>query len=185
MKAVVVVCAFMMVVGCSTIRERAIVVNGDSSIDSYPQPMDLFAPFLITTCAPSLTTFFMAADDFHTESDVWRFAYYNLDIMQSERFYVDKPYIEAYAELTKLSKANVEKLLADTQETPQYFIYAVAQEMAGKIMGSNMSYGEKTAAISKFYMVDSEALKAISDNNTAGLLDLIEYAKNSQAMVEI
>jgi antitoxin component YwqK of YwqJK toxin-antitoxin module len=109
------------------------------------------------------------------------FALENFDQMQQERFYTDKPYIEAFAELTSLSSTDIEALLASSQAdlSSEKFLTATIQQMSKKIMDTSASLEEKTLALSKILLIDGEVADAIEDNDSDELYELLGSCQES------
>jgi hypothetical protein len=117
--------------------------------------------------------------------------------MQQEQFYMDKPYIDAFSELTAISSTDIETLLANNQSAtesftarPAMFVSAVVQKMTIDIMSSDMSYEAKREKLSKILLMDDDISEAIDDNDLDDLLDIasckpkIEKVLNSYSAFE-
>jgi hypothetical protein len=109
-------------------------------------------------------------------SPVTAFAVDNFAEMQQERFYEDKPFIDAFAELTGLSSMHIVALLAETQDdaSKAKFTSAIVQEISKQIMASDRNDSEKIAAIDQLLIIDWAIENAIEDNNTDKLLAIID-----------
>ncbi|MDR2870393.1 MAG: toxin-antitoxin system YwqK family antitoxin [Deferribacteraceae bacterium] len=118
-------------------------------------------------------------------SDATIFAIENFEQMRLEQFYVDKPYIDAFAELTAIPITDIEMLIANNSNygSSAMFVSAVAQKMSENIMNSDMELATKEENISKILFMDDDISKAIYDNDLDGLFDIISCPLEMDAVM--
>ncbi|MDR2869815.1 MAG: hypothetical protein LBV04_05135, partial [Deferribacteraceae bacterium] len=108
-------------------------------------------------------------------SEVFIFAVENIDWMQQERFYIDKPYIDSFVMLTGLDSASIEETLASHQadDTSAKFISDIVEKMVITIMNSNISAEQKEEALSNIIYDFGNVSEVVHDGDTHELLDMI------------